>query len=365
MFKGLYIHIPFCNQKCPYCDFFSVTSREIDFETYFKALLEEVKIYSNLYRFSLQTVYFGGGTPSLIPPTLYEKFFNELGRILDLSSLKEVTIEVNPESYVLEDFKRLRGIGFNRVSVGVQSFLDENLKRLGRKHTSKHSLRTLENAYTGGFKNISVDLIWGLPQQTEKQLRKEFEILKQTPAVHLSAYLLTVYEETPFALLQKEGKLNLPSQERIEALYETLLEETEKLNFERYEISNFSKGGEFRSLHNLLYWKMEPFLGIGAGAWSFDGTKRWANVKNLKLYAEKLLKRKTLPVGEVVNLTERELKKEAIILGLRTTEGVPLSWVKDLLPEEVIREFFVRRGEKIAFNKRGFLVSNAILSMLV
>lgn len=365
MFKGLYIHIPFCSQKCPYCDFFSVTSREIDSETYFRALLEEIKIYSNFYSFSLQTVYFGGGTPSLILPHLYESFFNELGKLLDLSSLKEVTIEVNPESYTVEDFKQLREIGFTRVSVGVQSFLDENLGKLGRNHTSQHSLKILENANKGGFENISVDLIWGLPGQTEEQLRKEFETLKQTPAVHLSAYLLTVYDETPFALLLKEGKLDLPSQERIEALYETLLEETEKLNFKRYEISNFSKREKFKSRHNLLYWKMEPFLGIGAGAWSFDGTKRWANIKNIKLYGEKLLKEKIPPVGDVINLTEKDFKKEAIILGLRTTEGIPLDWVKGRLSEEIIREFFVQKGEKIAFNKRGFLVSNTLLSMLV
>jgi oxygen-independent coproporphyrinogen-3 oxidase len=365
MFKGLYIHIPFCNQKCPYCDFFSLTTRPVDFETYFNALVEEIKIYADAYRFSLKTVYFGGGTPSVIPPGVYEKFFHHLGKVLELSALEEVTIEVNPESYTFEDFKALKDIGFNRISVGVQSFLDKNLKLLGRKHSVRDSLRTLEEAHRAGFNNISVDLIWGLPGQSINDLKKEFKVLKQTPAVHLSAYLLTLYEETPFYLLHRQGRLKLPSQEEVELLYQTLLEETERLGFERYEISNFSKGEEFKSRHNLLYWKMEPFLGVGAGAWSFDGKRRWSNVKNLPLYVRRVLKDKTFPREELIELTPDELKKEAIILGLRTTEGIPARWIEGRLPEEVLKEFFTRKGDKIAFNPRGFLVSNAILSMLV
>jgi len=365
MFKGLYIHIPFCNQKCPYCDFFSITTRPVDFETYFNALLGEIEIYADLYRFSLKTVYFGGGTPSVVPPEVYEKFFHRLGKVLDLSTLEEVTIEVNPESYTFEDFKALKDIGFNRISVGVQSFLDKNLKLLGRKHSVADSLRSLEEAHGAGFDNISVDLIWGLPGQNVSDLKKEFEILKQTPAVHLSAYLLTLYEETPFYLFHRRGRLKLPSQEEIERLYQTLLEETEGLGFERYEISNFSKGEEFKSKHNLLYWKMEPFLGVGAGAWSFDGKRRWSNVKNLTLYLQKVLRDRIPPREELIELTPDEWRKEAIILGLRTTEGIPYGWIKGRLPSEVLKEFFIQRGDKIAFNARGFLLSNAILSILI
>ena len=362
--EGLYIHIPFCNQKCPYCDFFSVVGSPIGVEEYFESLLRELEIYSDLYGFSFKTLYFGGGTPSTVPPKVYEEFFRRLEGFFDLSQLEEITIEVNPESYELEDFKHLREIGFNRISLGVQSFLDKNLKVLGRKHSALQSLKTLENIHRAGFVNISVDLIWGLPEQTEEDLRREFEILKTTPAVHLSAYLLTVYEETPLHQLVEKGIFKPPSEERIERLYYTLLKETRKLNFKRYEISNFALSEEFFSKHNLLYWRMRPFLGLGASAWSFDGKRRWHNVRNVKLYVEKL-KEKTPPTAGVYTLNEKELKKESLIMGLRTVEGVPKEWVEEKLPKEVVEEFFILKGERIAFNDKGFLVSNSILSMLI
>ena len=362
MFEGLYIHIPFCGKKCPYCDFFSVVG-ETDYWGYLTALLEEIKLYSEK-EFQIKTIYFGGGTPSTIPPKLYEKFFSLLGKLIDLSQVEEITIEVNPEDYRFSEFSALRKIGFNRISVGVQSFLPKNLKILGRKHSVRDSLETVEAANKAGFENISVDLIWGLPQQTPKDLIKEFEILKTLPVVHLSAYTFTVYEETPLKLMVESGRFILPSEEEIETLYYTLLEQTQKLNFKRYEISNFAKSERFFSKHNLLYWKMKPFLGIGAGAWSFDGKRRWYNLRSVKGYKEALFRGKK-PIASLYGLNGEEYLKEAIITGLRTTEGIPLEWIKDKIPKEVLEEFFIQKGEKVAFNDKGFLVSNAILSMLV
>ncbi len=362
--KGLYIHIPFCNQKCPYCDFFSVVVNKPDHESYFEALLKEIEIYKELYRLEFGTIYFGGGTPSVVPPKVYENFFNSLGGIINLSHLEEITIEINPETYGYEDLKELVKMGFNRFSIGVQSFLEDNLRILGRKHSVKHSLETIENLSKAGTENISIDLIWGLPGQSEEKLKREFEILEKLPVVHLSAYLLTVYEETPLRTLVEKGVFKLPDEEIIERLYYTLLEETEKLGFERYEISNFAKGRKYRSKHNMLYWKLEPFLGIGAGAWSFDGKRRWRNVRNINRYTESL-KGGKLPVGEVVHLDERELTKEKLIMGLRTTEGVEKEMLEGKLPEDIKAEFFTERGNRIAFNDKGFLISNALLSMLI
>jgi len=365
MFKGLYIHIPFCNQKCSYCDFFSVVNSPVGFEEYFQALLEEVRLYRDLYGFELKTIYFGGGTPSVVPPKVYEKFFDRLGKILDLSRVEEITIEVNPESYRFEDFKWLREMGFNRLSVGVQSFLERNLRILGRKHSVGDSLRTLEEAYKAGFENISVDLIWGLPEQTPDLLREEFKVLKDLPVKHLSAYLLTVYEGTPLQSMVERGDFKPPSEETVERLYYTLLEETEKLNLKRYEISNFALSEEYKSKHNLLYWKLEPFLGIGAGAWSFDGAKRWHNVRNVRLYVESLLRKKSPPKAGEILLNESELKREKIIMGLRLAEGVPSELVGDKIPKEFFGEFFTKRGNNVAFTDKGFLVSNTLLSMLI
>ena len=335
-----------------------------DFETYFEALLKELEIYRELYKFEFKTLYFGGGTPSVVPTEVYERFFNKLRRVVDLEQFEEITIEINPETYNYRDFKHLVDIGFNRFSIGVQSFLEKNLRILRRKHGVKHSLETIENLAKAGAENISVDLIWGIPGQTPQDLKKEFEILKGLPVVHLSAYLLTVYDETPLQTLVERGILNLPDDGRVEELYYTLLEETEKLNFKRYEISNFSKGAEYRSKHNLLYWKLEPFLGIGAGAWSFDGKKRWFNIKNIARYMENL-KGNKLPVAENVNLDEAELLKEKIIMGLRTSEGVEKEILEGKIPEEIKRKFFEEKENRIAFNNRGFLLSNALLSMLI
>ncbi len=363
--KGLYIHIPFCSKKCPYCDFFSAVGFDDLKEKYLAALCAELRLYADEYDLSgIETLYFGGGTPSSIKPTLYESFFSCLSEFLNLEKLSEITIEVNPESYSPDDFKHLREIGFSRVSIGVQSFLDENLRCLGRTHSSEVSLKAIENAHRSGFENISVDLIWGLPNQTEEKLRKEFEVLKRTPAVHLSAYKLTVYEETPLAKLVRWGKFDLPSEEQIENLYFTLLEEAGNLGFKRYEISNFAKTEKFRSRHNLLYWKLEPFLGLGASAWSFDLKHRWANVADLKVYIEKTLKGEK-PLSEFLELNERDLLKERIIMGLRTTEGVEKKLIEGKLPEEYLEEFFVRKGEKVAFNDRGFLISNYLLSEII
>ncbi len=364
--EGLYVHIPFCGKKCPYCDFFSVIGRPVPFEDYFEALLKEVRLYSEKYPLRFKTIYFGGGTPSSVPPKVYARFLKKLSKIADLSEVEEITMEVNPESYSLEDFKLLREVGFNRISVGVQSFLEKNLRLLGRTHSVRHSLRTLENLSKAGFENISVDLIWGIPGQTEKDLKEEFKVLENLPAVHLSAYLLTLYEGTPFYRLFEEGKLKLPSEERVERLYHLLLEETKRLGFERYEISNFAKEERFRSKHNLLYWKSRPWLGVGASAWSFDGKRRWSNLKNLRLYVE-LLKEGKPPTADVMDLSEEELLKEKLIMGLRTTEGVPKEWIENKLDPQLVEEFFVpaKGGKNLAFNDRGFLVSNSLLAMLI
>jgi len=362
MFKGLYIHIPFCGNKCPYCDFFSVVGN-YNYEVYFKALLEELKLYS-YYGFSFKTIYFGGGTPSVIPPKIYEKFFKELSNLVNLSDIEEITLEVNPENYNLLDFLALKEVGFNRISVGVQSFLEKNLKILGRRHGVKNSLKTLENAYKAGFENILVDIIWGLPGQEIGDLKREFQFLKELPVVHLSAYMLTIYEDTPLKTLVERELFKLPGEEVIEKLYYTLLEEANKLDFERYEISNFAKDKRYFSKHNLLYWKMEPFLGLGSGAWSFDGRNRWSNVKNVEAYINAVLEGEK-PVAYSYELSGEEFLKESIITGLRTVEGIPYDWVKEKLSKELIDNFFTLKGNRIAFNDRGFLLSNTLLSLLV
>ncbi|NPB05365.1 MAG: radical SAM family heme chaperone HemW [Aquificae bacterium] len=366
MFEGIYVHVPFCGRKCPYCDFFSVVSSPLGAGEYLGLLVRELRLYADRYRFKPKTVYFGGGTPSLLKPEFYEKLLSEFAKLVDLSRVEEITIEVNPESYSLKDFKKLREVGFNRLSIGVQSFSDRNLRLLGRTHSAERAKRAVLEAAEAGFENLSVDLIWGLPDQGPDDLERELEVLDRLPVVHASAYLLTVYEETPLFRLREEGKFRPPDQEEVEKLYFTLLRGLRELGFERYEVSNFAKEKRYRSLHNLLYWRSRPWLGLGASAWSFDGRRRWANPRDLRLYAERL-RRNEPPAAQVFDLSEEELFKEKLLMALRTTEGVPRSWIEGRLPPEVVKEFFVpaKGGKNLAFNDRGFLVSNYLLSELI
>jgi len=361
--EGIYLHVPFCAERCPYCDFFSVVGGETFIQNYFAALRAEIKTYARTFDLgSVKTVYFGGGTPSFVEPALYEpvlKTLKELG-----VKPEEVTIEVNPADYGPREFEKLLKLGFNRISVGVQSFLDKNLKLLGRRHDAAAALAAVKKARSAGFENLSVDLIWALPNQTVEDLRREFELLAELEVSHLSAYQLTFYEKTPLWFALKRGEIKPPSEEEVEALYYALLEEVERLGFERYEISSFARSERFRSRHNLIYWRFKPYLGVGAGAHGFDGRRRWVNLKDLKSYAAAALAGKR-PIASETEPSPLELEKERLILALRTVEGVPAAQVEKRLPPWMVKEFFTRRGENLAFNDRGFLVSNALLVKLL
>jgi len=363
--EGLYIHIPFCRKKCPYCDFLSFTDLSKPKKLYLHLLLKELELYLSLYEIKLKSIYFGGGTPSLIPPSLYQTFFKKIKEFLRLNSLEEITIEINPEDYTEEDLKILREMGINRLSIGVQSFLNKNLQFLKRRHSPEDSIKKIELAYKVGFQNISIDLIWGLPSQTQEDLNKEFLIIRELPITHISAYKLTVYEETPLYYEVAKGKVKLPTDEIIETLYWTLLENLYELGFKRYEISSFGKTEKYFSIHNRLYWEMKPFLGLGVGAWSFDLRKRWKNFSSLDKY-ERALKNQKFPVEQVEIITQEEFRKEKIILGLRTTKGIELELVNlKKIPEEILKEFFIIENNRLRFNDKGFLVSNTLLTYFI
>jgi len=356
MIKALYVHIPFCSYKCPYCDFVSLVNSPVGVKEYLEALKKEIKLYKDL-SVKLETIYFGGGTPTLLKPEELGEILENIDKVFGLSNVKEITVECNPETYRKEEFKKLKDMGVNRLSVGVQSFTEKGLKVLGRKHTVEDSLECLEELFESGIENVNVDLIWGWPSQGLRYLEVEFENLEKFPVKHVSAYLLTLYENTPMGIAFRKGEFKPLEEEEIVKLHTALSEGLKELGFKRYEISNWAKEG-FECKHNLVYWKMEEFLGLGVSAWGFYENMRYGNTKNINKYV-KLLKEGEKPVEFVTYLNKTELEKERIMLGLRTTEGIDEKYVQ-LLPEH-LKEFFDIKKGRLKIKEEHFLISNELI----
>lgn len=242
MIKAIYVHVPFCSYKCPYCDFLSLVNSPVDVGEYLEAVKKEIHLYESL-NVKVETLYFGGGTPTLLRPEELGEIIEEIDKVFGLSSVKEITVECNPETYGKEDFKKLKELGVNRVSVGVQSFTEKGLSVLGRKHTTQDGLKCLESLSEAGIENVNVDLIWGWPSQNLEDLEVEFEYLKRFPIKHVSAYLLTLYEDTPMGLAYKRGEFKPLEEDEIVKLHQKLSEGLRELGFKRYEISNWAKEG--------------------------------------------------------------------------------------------------------------------------
>ncbi len=365
MVKGIYVHIPFCNIKCPYCDFTSITINNPEiFGRYVDAVLNELRMYRDL-DFDVRTVYFGGGTPSLLPPQMLITMLEKIEHIVNITP-EEITVEVNPETYGFQQFKILKDRGINRISVGVQSFQDNILKVLGRGHSATDSLQIIEDAFSAGIKNISIDLIYGIQNQTVKDIEKDLCRLKELPVKHVSAYLLTAYDETPLGQMVKKGEYLLPEEQVVNEMFLLVNSFLEEEGFSRYEISNWAKEG-YQCRHNLLYWERKEFLGIGVSAWSFANRKRFGNTKNLHIYMEKV-KKGELPVEFVDLIDDKEEKKEKIFLGLRLKNGIDIKLVKDKMDflRNLEREGFVEiKGEKVSLTPKGIFVSSYISSQLI
>ncbi|RMH80988.1 MAG: radical SAM family heme chaperone HemW [Acidobacteria bacterium] len=360
MVESLYIHIPFCSYKCPYCDFLSLVNPHIDHWSYLELLLRELELYQDI-EIEPKTLYLGGGTPSLISPKLYKRFLEEMSKRVNLSSVEEVTIECNPENYSFDDLLMLlRDIGFNRISFGVQSLREEGLRALGRAHSPEDALRAIELAHRAGFENINADFIFGYHGQTLSDLELELKLLDELPLMHLSFYLLTPYEDTQIGKLYSMGLLNLPDGDTVADMYELVCERLEALGYEHYEISNFARPG-FRCKHNLVYWDHREFLGLGVSSWSFIGSVRFGNTRNLQIYTNALKEgRRPVEYGEV--LYGEEAYYDYLFVKLRTKDGVRLEELPPL-PEDILHLFEIE-GERARLSRRGMLLFNEVMLRL-
>jgi oxygen-independent coproporphyrinogen-3 oxidase len=324
--SGLYLHVPFCETKCSYCDFYSITSVTTEaIAGWIRAVITEARIgeFSGVFK----TLYFGGGTPSLLSEAALVEVVTKLRGIFGFENLVETTIEVNPEDVTRDKLKTFKELGFNRISLGVQSFRDEELKFLGRRHDSETSRRALDMIREAGFKNLSLDLIHSLPGQSLSDWEYSLKRAVGFKPDHISCYQLTIKEGTRFGKLLSSGKLREAGEDIQREIFIRTSEFLCDNGYQHYEVSNFSMGEDNEAKHNSLYWEHVPYLGLGPSAHSFDGKKRWWNVSSVAKYCEEL-ENGNAPVADSEILSGDELRLESLFLGLRTKKGISLDILK-------------------------------------
>lgn len=323
---GIYIHIPFCVKKCAYCDFLSMPAGEEVKNKYVNALLEEIEDYRKYTKeYRIQTIYFGGGTPSLLRAEYIQDVLHKLQEVFEINDLKEleITLEVNPGTVDTDKWRAYKKMGINRISMGLQSTDNKILKKIGRIHTYETFLKNYQTARNCGFKNISVDIMSALPEQTIEQYKQTLETIAELSPEHISSYSLIIEEGTPFWERYREGgefEQELPSEDDERKMYELTKEILQKYGYERYEISNYAKIG-FESKHNSSYWTGIPYLGIGLGASSYFEEVRYQNVTKLEVYlANAGKKEQRIQNQEKIGIADSI--KEFMFLGLRKMCGV-------------------------------------------
>lgn len=322
---GLYLHIPFCRSRCSYCDFATGMYETSLAGRYVEALIKEIGAGANgKGKEEIDTIYFGGGTPSLLSPIQVETILNAVHERFRVAAGAEVTMEMNPGELPAEILREFRGLGINRASFGAQTFDDFELKHLGRTHTAADIDQTFHHLRAAGFDNISLDLICGLPGQTLPAWSRNLDRALSLKPEHLSLYLLEVHEGTPLADQIKRSARPQPDEDLAAEMYRLMLEKVCAAGYRHYEISNFCLPG-FDSRHNTKYWTAAPYFGFGCSAHSYDGrARRWANERDTARYVE-LIESAQSPVIETIHLSDEDKRSESVFLGLRMLSGISLN----------------------------------------
>ena len=359
---GLYIHVPFCKRKCPYCDFYSQSVTPNTEIQYVDALIRNIHKYKNT---EVDSIYFGGGTPSVLSDLSFQRIFSAINNNFRLIE-PEISLEANPCSIDLKKLEFFRNVGFNRISFGVQSCVDSELKRLGRLHNFQQAKSAILNAKIAGFENISADLMIGIPEQTSESLSVSLAELSKLPLAHISAYMLKIEKSTPF---NTESIINiLPDEDCVADLYLQTINELEKNSFEQYEISNFSKK-KYECRHNLKYWRCEKYIGLGPSAHSFFNGKRYEVPRSLGDFVSNEFQ------TEVVNEEHPHTFDEVAMLRLRLAEGLSRNVCEEF---NINFEGIIKKAEplkkaglvdisddRVVITKKGFLVSNSIIGEII
>lgn len=361
---GLYIHIPFCIKKCRYCDFVSFCDCELFFDEYLDALLNEAKEYSG---FSFDSVFIGGGTPTILSDTQLKRLLSQIHNIFDIQCNAEISIEANPKTLTEEKLSVLSKNGVNRMSIGVQSFSDSELSFLGRIHSSVDAIDTIKLSKKY-FNNLNIDLMFALPQQTKEAVLSSLKTAVSLSPAHLSCYSLILEEGTPLFKEFENGTLTPQDDDTDRDNFNAICDFLNKNGYRRYEISNFAKKG-FECRHNLKYWNCDEYIGLGVSAHSYFHGKRFYNTCNLKDYIKGTFHE------EYITLTEQDKMSEFMIMGLRKTDGIEISEFKKRFSKNPYNIYNIEKfqksgliltdGERISLSPHGLDVSNSILCEFV
>lgn len=371
---GIYIHIPFCKQRCNYCAFYSSTLYNIK-EEYADAVCKELEMRKGYAgKEEIKTVYFGGGTPSTLPMELLQRICNAIYANYTVSENAEVTIECNPDDLTEEFLAQLRALPFNRISMGVQSFNDAQLKRLGRRHDAEKARQAVRNARAAGYNNISIDLMFALPGSTAEEWEQSIKEAIALKPEHISAYNLMYEDDTPLHRALQRGDFEELSEEENIEQFLMLIKRMKEAGYRHYEISNFAIPGR-ESRHNSSYWNDTAYIGCGAAAHSYDGNSREWNIADIKEYI------KGIENGnrnyEIEHLTEEERYNDTILTRLRTADGIPLKWMNDRFREKLNRHMLScaqkhikcgnlkKTDETLSLTEKGIFISDSIIRDLI
>lgn len=325
---GIYIHIPFCKQKCFYCDFCSFANKNEMQGKYVETVINEIKNITHKEKYTVTTIYLGGGTPSILNPNYIKNILQEIKSSFEILDDAEITIEINPGTVNEEKLKKYKEYGINRLSIGLQSANDKILKKIGRIHDYKQFEETFFYARKCGFKNINVDLMIGLPTQTIEDVKQTLEKIIQKNPEHISVYSLIIEEGTIIEKLINENKLQLPDEETERIMYWTVVNELKENGYNQYEISNFSKKTH-ESKHNTNCWKQKQYIGLGTSAHSYLNKKRYSNTNNIEEYIKNIQENnisKNITIHE--EQTEESTMNEYMLLGLRMIQGININEFK-------------------------------------
>ncbi len=371
---GIYIHIPFCRQRCNYCDFYKSLNTSL-MQQFLPALLKEANVRKNyLQNEAVETIYFGGGTPSVLQPPEIGAILEVLQQLFSVKINAEITLEANPDDLSPEYLSAIKMQGVNRLSVGIQAFQDVHLKSMNRRHNVVQAERAIKDAADAGFRNISVDLIYGLPGLTPKQWQESLDKVARLPVQHLSAYHLTYHEGTVFYARLKNGKLKEVNENESVEQFNRLADSATAGGFEQYEISNFARH-EMYSQHNSAYWMGKKYLGLGPSAHSFDGVSRRWNVPDVETYINAL--KNGISYSDEEILSEDDCFNEYILTRIRTKWGISFSFIDErfgnaklIYLKKQLQKYdhsgmLLKKNDTVCLTHKGLFVSDEIMADLM